>query len=347
MIEIDGSLGEGGGQVLRTALALAIVTRQPLRMTRIRANRSRPGLQRQHLACVDAAARLTGTTAHTDGIGADTLEFTPGDAIVPELEIDIGSAGSTMLVVQTIVVPAIASGRAVRAVITGGTHNPLAPPFEYLDRVFLPQLRAMGADVTLTLDRHGFVPRGEGRVILEVRPSPPLRAIDVVDGGPIVARRATAIVAQLPRHIAERELAVAQEMLVDPICNVVELDRGGPYNVFLIEVERASGARELVTSHGEKGYPAEDVAEDAIDEIADYIEAGAPVGEYLADQLLLPFAVARGGRFRTAMPLSQHAITSIATIREFIPRDALPIRTEQVDEDAIDVAFGAPPRAAT
>jgi RNA 3'-terminal phosphate cyclase (ATP) len=340
VIDIDGSRGEGGGQILRTALALSVITGKPFRMHDIRAGRERPGLQRQHLACVEAAAKLCGTVARTTGIGSETLEFEPHDAWASEISIDIGSAGSTSLVVQTIVVPAIASGRAVRATITGGTHNPLAPPFEFLDRVFVPLLRKMGADVSVAIERHGMMPQGEGRIVLDVRASGALQPITLVDGGRIVASRAIAIVARLPRHVAERELAVAREELDDPTCELRELDDCGPHNVFMVEVERASGARDLVASQGRKGYPAERVAEDALDELLDYVEDDVPVGEHLADQLLLPFAVARGGRFRAHAPLSPHAVTNLGTIREFVSKTELPIRSEPAPNDAVDVIFG-------
>jgi len=332
-VEIDGSHGEGGGQILRTALALAVIGNRKLRMRRIRAGRKRPGLQPQHLACVSAAARLCGGVARAPGggslaVGAQELELVPGapEAWPSVLEIDIGTAGSTTLLVQTILVPAIASGRALRAVITGGTHNPLAPPFEFLERVFAPHLRAMGADLTLTLERPGFLPNGGGRIVVEVRPSK-LRPIAIVEAGAVVARRAIAIVAGLPRHIAEREIACAQERLQDPACEIREHDKMGPHNLFMAEVELASGARELATAHGRKGYPAEDVADDALDDLEDYLEAGVPVGEHLADQLLLPFAVAGGGRFRT-LPLSLHATTNIETIGHFLD---VPIRVEGAD----------------
>ena len=322
VVEIDGARGEGGGQILRTSLALSLITRRPLHMTRIRANRPKPGLQRQHVACVQAAAVLSGATVRGAEVGSSSIELVPGDAWASELEIDIGTAGSTSLVVQTILVPALASGRALRARITGGTHNPFAPPFEFLDRVFLPHLRAMGADVTLTLERHGMMPKGGGALLLEVRPSK-LSPIAIVDAPPLASCRATAIVAGLPRHVAERELATAREEMPSPACVLVELAHG-PHNVFMCEAELANGARELVTSHGKKGYPAEDVAMDAIDELQDFVDAAVPVGEHLADQLLLPLAVAGGGSYRTG-PLSLHTTTNIETIRCFLD---LPIRTE-------------------
>jgi RNA 3'-terminal phosphate cyclase (ATP) len=209
-------------------------------------------------------------------------------------------------------------------VITGGTHNPLCPPFDFLDRVFVPHLRAMGADVTLTLEKIGVMPDGGGRVVMETRPSK-LVPIEIMNAGRVVARRATAIVARLPRHIAERELACAEERLEHPVCTVIELPDDGPHNTFMAEVELESGARELCTSHGRKGYPAEDVADDALDELEDFLEAGVPVGTHLADQLLLPMAIAGGGTYRT-LPLSLHATTNIETIREFLD---VPVRVER------------------
>ena len=323
-VDIDGSRGEGGGQILRTSLALAILSGRKLRMKRIRAGRKRPGLQHQHLACVRAAAQLCGATVSAAEIGSQDLVFAPGTEWPSELRIDIGTAGSTTLVLQTILLPALRAPHPVRAVITGGTHNPLCPPFDFLDRVFLPHLRAMGADVTLTLEKIGVMPDGGGRVVMETKPSK-LRPIEILEAGRVVARRAMAIVASLPRHIAERELACAQERLDQPRCDVIELPDAGPHNLFMCEVELESGARELCTSHGRKGYPAEDVADDALDELEDFLEAGVPVGENLADQLLLPMAVAGGGRFRTLAPLSLHATTNIETIGAFLD---VPIRLD-------------------
>ncbi len=324
---IDGASGEGGGQILRTALALAMITGRPLEMSRIRAGRARPGLRRQHLACVEAAARLCHAEVRGAEVGSQQLAFRPGVITGGVLDIDIGSAGSTTLVVQTILVPAIAAGVALRAVIRGGTHNPLAPPFEFLDRVWLPHLRAMGARVEIALDRHGFAPGGEaprgpgaghGQLTVTVEPGGALRPIDVVEAGPITSRHATAILSRLPTHVAEREHAVVQDRLglSAAECEVRDVRGGGPANVLMVEIERAAG-RELVSAFGEKGLRAERVAEQACDEIEAFLAAGAPVGEHLADQLLLPLAVAGGGRFRT-LPLSLHATTNIATIQAFL-----------------------------
>lgn len=357
VVQIDGARGEGGGQILRTSLALSMITGRPLVMQRIRAGRAKPGLRRQHLACVHAAAHLCNARVTGDRVGSQALEFEPGPLAAgpTELTIDIGTAGSTSLVVQTILVPAIASGHGLVARVLGGTHNPMAPPFDFLDRVFLPHLRAMGARVALTLDRHGFAVGGgapgkqdwhddetphRGQLTLTVHPGGALKPLEVTEAGPIIARRATALLVRLPTHVADRELGVVRERLgfAAADCRVVELTGGGPANVLLVEVERAGG-RELVTRFGEKGLRAELVADRACNELEAYLRADVPVGEHLADQLLLPLAVAGGGRFRCT-PLSSHALTNIETIRHFLD---VPIGVEpDPGASTVVVSIGAP-----
>jgi RNA 3'-terminal phosphate cyclase (ATP) len=194
----------------------------------------------------------------------------------------------------------------------------------------------MGGNVTLLLEKRGLMPNGGGRIVLDIAPSK-LVPLDVIDAGRVIARKATAIVAKIPRHVGEREVAVAQERLDSPVVDVIELPNDGPHNVFMAEVELESGARDLVTNHGRRGYPAEDVATDALDELEKFIDAGVPVGECLADQLLLPMAVARGGKFRTIAPLSLHTHTNIETIQHFLD---VSIRVEESGTVA-DVTIGA------
>ena len=335
MIEVDGSDGEGGGQILRTSLALSIITGKPLHMRRIRAGRPKPGLRRQHLACVQAAAALANAETRGAAVDSMSLEFVPHGIAETDLVIDIGSAGSTTLVIQTILVPTIVCARrALSATITGGTHNPMAPPFEFLDRVFMPHVVAMGADATLRCERFGFAPQGGGKLVLEVNHGAALRPIELVDAGAVVARRATAIVAGLPTHVGERELDVARARGFAG--EVRTLDRGGPANVFVAEVELASGARELCSEIGEKRVRAEVVAGRALDAIDAYLAHGFPVGEHLADQLLLPMAIAGGGRFRSG-PLSLHATTNIATIAKFLD---VPIAVTAIS-GGVEVRVGA------
>ncbi len=335
-VDIDGSRGEGGGQILRTSLALSAITGRPITMRNIRAGRAKPGLRRQHVACVEALAKVCGATVHGAKVDSKYLELIPGPITGGDLAIDIGTSGSTTLVVQTVLIPAISSGLPLRATIRGGTHNPMAPPFEFLERVFLPHLRAMGAGVTLALDEHGFVgDRGGalGQLTLEVTGGA-LRPIELLEAGEVTNIHAAAIVSRLPTHVADRELAIIRARFPQASCEVREVRAGSTGNVVIIEIERAHG-RELITGFGEKGVRAELVAERACDEAAAFIAANVPVGEHLADQLLLPLALAGGGRFRCA-PLSLHATTNIETIGLFLD---VPVKVEP-DGDTRIVSVG-------
>ena len=319
MITIDGSHGEGGGQMLRTSLALSLVTGTPFRMVNIRANRAKPGLMRQHLTAVTAAAEIGRAQVEAAAVGARELTFTPGEVAPGDYHFAIGTAGSTMLVLQAIL-PAILSAPAPSTItLEGGTHARGAPPFEFLDRVFLPRINRMGPTVHATLERCGFYPAGGGRVVIAITPAP-LRPLELMDRGRTVSRTATALLSQLPGHIAERELAVVRERLGfedHELHHRSTRDCVGPGNALLIEIASEHTA-ELFSAFGELGKTAEAVANDAVAEARDYLASGAPVGPHLADQLLLPLALAGRGRFRTA-PLTQHARTNIDIIRRFLP----------------------------
>lgn len=316
-VVLDGSHGEGGGQILRTALALSAITRRPLVVENIRARRERPGLQRQHLACVLAAAAICDADVDGAELGSKRLRFTPGARRGGDFTFDIGTAGSTGLVLQTVIPALLGAPVGSRVTVTGGTHNPLAPCFDFLDRVFAPVIGRMGGTLALAIESHGFYPAGGGRVTATIEPGP-LAPIALVERGPITRRWATAIVCRLPTHIAARELMVVQERLeLEPReCEVRDVRSPGPGNAILIELEWATG-RELFTGFGEKGVRAERVADTACDEAAAWLAGDAPVGPHLADQLLLPMALAGGGRFRTAA-VASHATTNIDTIRAFL-----------------------------
>lgn len=329
MLRLDGAQGEGGGQVLRTALALSLVTGTPFRIERIRAGRQKPGLRRQHLTSVRAAAAVGHARVEGAELGSPELVFRPGPVEGGDYSFAVGTAGSACLVVQTILPPLLTASGPSTVVIEGGTHNPFAPPFDFLARVFLPQLARMGARVQAQLDRPGFYPAGGGRIRIHVEPASALEPLTLLERAPIDRRRAVAMVSRLPRHIAQRELAVVQEKLgwsAHELEMVEVTDSVGPGNVLMLEVSDGA-VTEIVTAFGKPGLRAEVVAERAVREMRQYLESGVPVGAHLADQLLLPLALAGGGTFRTA-PLSAHSTTNIGVIREFLP---VPIA---VDEDA-------------
>jgi len=336
MLTIDGSTGEGGGQILRTSLALSLVTGTPFRMENIRAKRSKPGLLRQHLAAVKAAAAL-GAEIEGGELGSLELVVRPGAVRGGEHTFAVGSAGSACLVLQTVLPPLLASGQAARLRLEGGTHNPFAPPFDFVERVFLPVLRRMGARVEARLERWGFYPAGGGAMTVDVEACEPLAAIEYVERGEIRSRRARAVVAHLSGEIAKREVAVVQAEL-GWSADETELSQisasDGPGNVLLLEVETEHG-REMCAAFGERGVSAEAVARRAIAELRAYLHSTAPVGRRLADQLMIPFALAGQGVFRTS-PFSEHSSTNLAVIRQFLPT---PIGVQERGSDVL-VEFG-------
>ena len=339
MITIDGSMGEGGGQVLRSALALSGITGTPFRITDIRANRDKPGLRRQHLTAAGAAARVCGGSVEGAEVGSRELTFRPGRVTAGDYEFDIGSAGSTTLVLQTVLPPLLtAAGGPSTLVLVGGTHNPGGPPADFLERAFLPVINRMGPRVHLAVERPGFAPAGGGRLIVMIEPAARLTPVDLVERGAVRGRRARAVVAGLPASIAERELkAVAQLTGWPPDELAVEQlpDAYGPGNVLMLEVE-SEHVTEVFSAVGRRGVRAEDLARAAAREAVRYLAAGVPVGDCLADQLLLPFALAGGGSYRT-LALTRHAATNIAVIRMFLD---VPIRSEPVADDAVHVHVG-------
>ena len=319
MITIDGSAGEGGGQILRTALALSLVTDQPFRIHNIRAGRQKPGLLRQHLTAVEAAAKVG--NASTDGaiLGSQELVFKPGKVQPGDYHFAVGTAGSATLVLQTVLPALIIGSRSSRLTLEGGTHNAHAPPFEFLQRAFLPLVNRMGASIIARLERAGFYPAGGGRFSVEIVPAEKLKPLHLFDRGEIKSRSATAIIANLPHTIGTRELKVVAETLAwaSDCLRVQHVESISPGNALLLELA-FENITELFTGFGERGVRAETVAENAVHEVREYLASSAPVGEHLADQLLIPIALAGSGAFRTTK-LSRHTTTNIDTIAKFLP----------------------------
>lgn len=339
MLTIDGSAGEGGGQILRTALTLSLITQTPIRVTSIRARRARPGLLRQHLTAVQAAAEVGRAEVTGAHLGSRELEFRPTTIAAGERTFRIGSAGSTTLVLQTVLLPLLRAPGPSVITLEGGTHNPLAPPFDFLDLAFLPLLRRMGARVEATLEAHGFYPAGGGRLKVAVEPAASLSRRDLLERGEIRGRRVVAAVADLPASIAMRELAAARAVLGwEEACFRPSVIKGaaGPGNVLTIVIE-SEHVTEVFVGFGEKGVRAEAVAEQAARSAQAYLEAGVPVGEHLADQLLLPMALAGGGAFRTVAP-SLHTTTQLDLLAR-----VLGVRTgaRQISERVWQIDVGA------
>jgi len=340
MLEIDGARREGGGQILRSSLALSLVTGTPFRIVNIRARRRQPGLMRQHLTAVSAAAEVGQARVTGAEIGSRELAFQPGHPRSGEYHFSVGSAGSATLVFQTVFpVLALAKGSST-VTVEGGTHNPMAPPFEFLARAFLPLVDRMGPRCTSVLEQPGFYPAGGGRFRVAIEPTQNFGPLLLPERGAIRARRATAVLAQLGRTIAERELKQIQDRLgwETSACHIEHARNAiGKGNVVSVEIE-SEHATELFTGFGRKGVPAEKVGAAVAMEAAEYLAAGVPVGRHLADQLLLPMALGSGGLFRTVKP-SGHAETHIALLHAFLGTN---IAVQEVGERAWEIAV--PPR---
>ncbi len=315
MITVDGSEGEGGGQILRTSLALSLVTRTPVRITNIRKRRAKPGLLRQHLTAVRAAAAVGAAEVEGGELLSTEVTFRPTGVVPGAHLFAIGSAGSTTLVLQTVLPALLVAGAPSSIVLEGGTHNPLAPPFEHLRDAFLTLVERMGPRVSVTLERHGFYPAGGGRLVVEVTPAASLSPLSLLQRGEVLRVKGIAAIANLPASIAVREAASARAVLGgDERSFHPEVLRGvaGPGNVMAVTVE-SEHVTEVFTAFGERSVPAEVVGEKAAKEAKAYLEAGVPVGEHLADQLLLPMALAGRGSFRTVAP-SRHTTTQAALL---------------------------------
>ena len=320
MIDIDGSEGEGGGQILRSSLSLGIWTQQAFRIFDIRANREPPGLKRQHLTAVKSAAEICNAEVVGDHIGSRELIFRPGRLNSRNYSFNIGTAGSSTLVLQTVLPPLLMGAEPSSVEIIGGTHNRGSPPFDFLERAFVPQLQRMGADITLQILRYGFYPRGGGQIRCEIRPAR-LLPLQLHERGALEQISADAYIAALPMNIAERELNTIGESLDIPRehLHLQGLPNDmGPGNAVTITAEFAN-VTEVFTGFGERGVLAESVAKGAASEAREYLEATAPVGEHLADQLLLPLALAGSGSF-VATKITDHLRSNAKVIAKFTER---------------------------
>ncbi|MFW6171443.1 MAG: RNA 3'-terminal phosphate cyclase [Planctomycetota bacterium] len=342
LLSIDGSQGEGGGQILRSSLALSLATGRAFVIENIRANRRKPGLMRQHLAAAHAAAEVGQAELQGAELGSRRLIFRPGQVKTGCHVFRVGTAGSATLVLQTVLPALLTAQDEFNLTLEGGTHNPMAPPFDFLAKAFLPLVNRMGPCVEAKLVRPGFYPAGCGQLTVHIWPSNALSGLQLLNRGNVIMRRVRALVANLPRHIAERECRViAEKSGWDKRCFAVEevANATGPGNVVLIELE-SDHVTEVFTGFGRKGVRAEKVAMEAYRDVQTYLKAEVPVGVHLADQLMLPLALGRhlgsgGGTFRTH-DLSPHSTTHVEVIRQFLD---MPIRVTHENSGAVTVAF--------
>ena len=318
MLTIDGSMGEGGGQVLRSSLGLSALTGTPFRIENIRKHRRKPGLARQHLTAVKAAAAICGADVSGARMRSTELTFEPGPVNAGEYHFAIGTAGSASLVLQTILPALMMAKEPSLVTLEGGTHNSMAPTVDYLRTVFAPALREIGVGLEIDLSTHGFYPAGGGKFTAAIEPGR-LTRFERMTRGALITMQPHVLLSLLPKGIGRRELKALCEHLGlgRPYGKIESVsDPRGPGNALLMTVE-SEHATEQFTGFGEKGKPAERVAAEVAKEVHAYLDSGAPVGEHLADQLLIPMALAGGGVFRTGQP-SLHTTTNAKVVGKFL-----------------------------
>lgn len=334
LLEIDGSHGEGGGQILRSALSLSLATGRPFRMTRIRAGRPKPGLMRQHLTCVLAAQRVSGAKVIGAELGAQTLEFRPGPLEGGDYTLEIGTAGSTVLVAQSLLPAFMAHGLEVRLEIHGGTHNPMAPPYSALEHVIVPLVGRLGVPLTTTLLRPGFARMGGGAFELVLGPKQSAAPLRLEARGALTGVTVEVLTSSVPDDIAMRELDVVRARLAAALDGVPITERhlspsknhwratsvGNAIAVML----RFDGHTEEVSMLGERNLSAERVGALVADKALAFLGHGQPVGEHLQDQLPILLAATVGGRYRTTPP-TPHLQSQLELLPRFTDQ---PIRVE-------------------
>jgi len=321
---IDGSKGEGGGQVLRSALSLSLLTGRPFHLFQIRAGRDKPGLRPQHLAAVQAAAQVSGARVTGDRVGSSEIDFAPGTVRPGDYVFDIGSAGSTSLVLQTLLLPLAVASEASRLTIRGGTHVPWSPCFHYLDWQWRPFLGRMGITFDLSMTIAGFYPRGGGELRARIPGGARPMTLHLTERGEIRRIRGVSGVANLPLAIAERQRDQALRRLKSilprptPELELVEFPAcsRGTVLVLLAECEVGQGC---CFALGARGKRAEQVADEAAQSLSDFLCSGGAVDQWLADQLLLPLAIAGGRSVLSTSRITSHLITNAAVIRLFLP----------------------------
>jgi len=322
-VRIDGSQGEGGGQILRTSLALSALTRKTLEIVNIRARRAKPGLHPQHLQSVQAAAAICSAETSGGQLGSQSLRFAPGEVRSGDYRFTIGTAGSTGLVLQTVYLPLLLAGRGPSTVaITGGTHVPMAPCFHYLDLQWRSFLERIGLRVRVEMALAGYYPRGGGEITARIEPASGVRPLVLAGRGPLVEIRGISMVTGLPMSIAERQKAHAEKRLERLGCpvRIEQADAPGVGQgtmLLLAVVFRESQA--CYYGLGARGKRAEQVADEAADAVLDFVGGNGDVDEHLADQIVLPLACAGGPSSFATHKVNMHLLTNLDVIARFLP----------------------------
>ena len=332
VIEIDGSYGEGGGQILRTALALSAILGKPFTMQHIRSKRKNPGLQAQHLEAVKAMARMT--NAQTEGVefGSQKISFSPQKILSGDYQFEVKTAGSTLLLFQAMFLPLLFAQEPSRVTLIGGTHVPWSPPFHYLSEVLFPTLEPMGISADATIDTWGFYPKGGGKIHFHIKPAQPLKPIHLTERGSLKKISGLSALSNLPRHVADRQRdqalkRIQRELNVEAeIKTLYDAPSKGSGSFLFLSIEYAKTIAGF-SSLGERGKPAEKVADEAIDGLKNYFISEGCIDPHLADQLVAFMALAKGNSSFTTTQCTNHLFTNLWAIKHF-----LPVKIEQQGE---------------
>ncbi len=341
MVELDGSEGEGGGQILRSSLALSILTGRPFKLINIRANRSKPGLQPQHLMCVRAAAAISKATYKGGTVGSAVLYFEPGTLVPGKYTFSIGTAGSTSLVLHTIYLPlALRGTQPSEITITGGTHNEHAPCYHFLETTWAAYMARLGISIELEMIRPGFYPRGGGEIRAIIHPCSHLQGLTLTNCPELTTAGGFSACAGLPESVARRQARRMSVRLeaegVESHIPTEEWQAANPGSVAAV-IFRQLPVPPLFFGLGERGKPAESVADDAADEAIAFREAKCPVDPHSADQLLLPLALSpEASEYRTSR-ITTHLTTNVATVRKFVDR-AIALDAEEREPGTVRIA---------
>jgi RNA 3'-terminal phosphate cyclase (ATP) len=345
MIEIDGSEGEGGGQILRSALALSILTRRPFRLINIRANRSQPGLRPQHLMCVKAAGAICNAVYKGASVGSSVLYFEPKELRSGKYHFSIGTAGATALVLHTVYLPLALHGIGPSEVtVTGGTHNDHAPCFHFLETTWNTYMRRLGLEIDLEMRRAGFYPRGGGEIHALIQPCSRVNGLNLTKCPELTTAGGFSAVAGLPEGIARKQARrLATRLKQEGIESHIPLEEWEAMNPGTVAavIFRQAPVPTLFYGLGERGKPAEAVADDAADEAIRFRDGQAPVDPHSADQLLLPLAFSQDASEYRTTEITRHTTTNIATVRRFVDRN-ISIDAPEGDAGTIRVEAAAP-----
>jgi len=326
VLNIDGSYGEGGGQILRSALSLSLLLEKPFKITNLRAGRSRPGLQKQHLTVVKACQELSNAEVKGAELNSNEIEFHPKELQHNHLRFDTGTAASTVLILQGLILPLAFGKKSADLELVGGTNNPFAPSVLYLQNTFLPTVRKLGLEASVEIEKYGWYPKGGGIIKAHIIPIRKLSPISLLDKGKLLKLSGNAIISNLPKHIAEREKkqclkrilefnpALEKDMKID----IIEAPSIGQGTEFSLQAEYENTTVVFV-SLGEIGKPAEKLADEAYQNFINFHESGAAIETHLADQILIYAALADEKSEFTILRISNHLLTNAWLIKQFLP----------------------------